>query len=167
MWAGSRRKPVLYIADTLIEPLWEHTLRGGLTQGPFNKLDDFFDVRPLQEGQVYELAEGLQVKLLQTEHIPNKHSYSFVFNNHFFYSADMKFDRRLLERLVEEGIDTIFHDCQLETPGIVHASLEELMQLPESIQRITWLMHYGDTIEEYRDRTGLMRVVERYKQYDL
>lgn len=161
------RKPVLYIADTLIEPLWEHTLRGGLTQEPLVKLEDFFEVRPIEPNVQYELHPGLTVKLLQTKHIANKPSYSFLFNQRFFYSADMRFDPGLLQQLVDEGVTTIYHDCQLEAPGVVHASLEELLRLPEAIQRKTWLMHYGDAIEQYEGQTGYMRIVEQHKQYEI
>ncbi|WP_424765924.1 MBL fold metallo-hydrolase [Paenibacillus sp. sgz302251] len=162
-----KRKPVLFIADTLIEPLWEHTLRGGLTQDPLNRLEDFFEVRPLKENQPYELHPGLQVKLLQTKHIPGKRSYSLLFNDRFFYSADMRFDSQLLDVLVDQGVNTIFHDCQLESPGVVHASLEELLTLPASIQKRTWLMHYGDAMEEYEGLTGHMRFVQQHKRYEV
>ncbi|MBD2870078.1 MBL fold metallo-hydrolase [Paenibacillus arenilitoris] len=161
------RKPVLFIADTLIEPLWEQTLRGGLTQDPLNKLEHFFDVRPIAEGVETELHPGLKVKLLQTKHIPNKRSYSFLFNGCFFYSADMKFDRELLLRLADEGVKAIYHDCQLEAPGAVHATLDELLTLPENVQKITWLMHYGDAMEQYAGRTGHLRIVEPRKRYDI
>ncbi|MNZ65446.1 ribonuclease Z [compost metagenome] len=161
------RKPVLYIADTLVEPLWEHTLRGGLSQGTMDRLEHFFEVRPIQPDVEVELYPGLKVKLIQTQHIPNKASYSFIFNERFFYSADMRFNSALLEQLVEQGISTIFHDCQLETPGVVHASLEELLTLPESVQSKVWLMHYGDAIDQYAGRTGLMRIVEPHKRYEL
>lgn len=161
------RKPVLFIAETLIEPLWEHTLRGGLTQEPLNKLDDFFDVRPLEANKEIELHPGVIVELVQTKHILNKPSYSFLFNRRFFYSADMRFDGALLRKLVDQGVSTIYHDCQLEAPGIVHASLEELLTLPEDIQRKTWLMHYGDAIEQYEGRTGHMRIVEQYTSYEV
>jgi ribonuclease BN (tRNA processing enzyme) len=159
------RKPVLFIAESLIEPLWENTLRGGLTQEPLDKLEHFFEVRPLKPNIEIELHPGLTVKLIQTKHIPNKPSYSFLFNNSFFYSADMRFDPLLLQQLVDEGITTIYHDCQLEAPGVVHASLEELLSLPEEIQRKTWLMHYGDAIEQFEGRTGHMRIVEQHRQY--
>ncbi|RCW46601.1 MBL fold metallo-hydrolase [Paenibacillus prosopidis] len=161
------RKPVLFIAETLIEPLWEHTLRGGLTQEPLNKLDDFFDVRPLEANKEIELHPGLIIELVQTKHILNKPSYSFLFNRRFFYSADMRFDGGLLRKLVDQGVSTIYHDCQLESPGVVHASLEELLTLPEDIQRKTWLMHYGDAIEQYEGRTGHMRIVEQYASYEV
>lgn len=160
-------KPVLYIAEQLIQPLWDNTLRGGLSQDPLNKLDDFFDVRPLEVNKEIELFPGLTVKLMQTVHIPNKSSFSFLFNQRFFYTADMCFDRKLLTELIENGIETIYHDCQLESPGVVHASLEELLTLPEAIQQKVWLMHYGDAIEQYEGKTGHMKIVEQHKRYEV
>ncbi|WP_284239200.1 MBL fold metallo-hydrolase [Paenibacillus glycanilyticus] len=161
------KKPVLFIADTLVEPLWEQTLRGGLTQDPLNSLADFFDVRPIQEGEIYELHPGLNVKLIRTEHIEGKLSYSFLFNNTFFYSADMKFNGALLHSLIAEGVTTIFHDCQLITPGVVHACLDELLTLPEEIQEKIWLMHYNDNMEEYTGHTGKMRFVQQLAIYPI
>lgn len=161
------RKPVLYIADTLVEPLWQHTLRGGLTQDHLNSLDDFFEVRRLEEGQETKLSEGLTVMPIRTKHIVNKPSYSFLFNRRFFYSADMRFDGELLRSLVDQGVTTIFHDCQLESPAVVHAGLNQLLTLPEDIQKLTWLMHYGDTIDQYIGQTGSMRIVEQLKRYEV
>jgi ribonuclease BN (tRNA processing enzyme) len=161
------RRPVLYLAESLVEPLWENTLRGGLTQESLNRLDHYFEVRPLALNDNIELHPGITVRLLQTKHIQNKPSYSFIFNNRFFYSADMRYDPSLLQQLVEEGVTTIYHDCQLEAPGIVHASLEELLELPQAIQMKTWLMHYGDAIEQYEGRTGHMRIVKQHKKYEI
>lgn len=159
------RKPVLYIAEQLVEPIWETTLRGGLTQGPLNALSDFFEVRPLAPGIQHELAPGLSVELIQTKHIEGKASFSFRFNRKWFYSADMKFDQKLLEALIEDGVETIYHDCQLEPPGVVHASLDELLTLPEEIQKRVWLMHYGDALDQFRGKTGAMTIVEQRKTY--
>lgn len=36
-----KRKPVLYLAQQLIKPLWENTLRGGLTQESLSRLEHF------------------------------------------------------------------------------------------------------------------------------
>lgn len=161
------KKPVLYIADTLVEPLWEQTLRGGLTQEPLTALNDFFDVRPIKEGEVFEIHPGLTVKLIRTDHIAGKLSYSFLFNGTFFYSADMKFNGALLGDLIEDGVTTIFHDCQLISPGVVHASLDELLTLPADIQEKVWLMHYNDNMEEFIGHTGLMRFVEQLTVYNI
>ena len=162
-----QRKPMLYIADVLVEPLWEQTLRGGLTQGELNSLSDFFEVKPLKAGVAYELAEGLSVELMQTKHIEGKASFSFLFNKRFFYSADMRFDGKLLQDLVESGVETVYHDCQLESPGVVHASLDELLTLPEKVQEKTWLMHYGDAMEQYVGKTGRMRFVRQQVSYNV
>ncbi len=162
-----QRKPILYIAQSLVEPLWEQTLRGGLTQEPLVELEHFFDVRPLAPGIDHELYPGLTVKLMETKHIPNKPSYSFLFNGSFFYTADMRFDPMLLQQLIDNGVSTIYHDCQLEAPGVVHASLDELLTLPDFIQQKTWLMHYGDAIEQYVGHTGNMRIVEQHKTYTI
>jgi glyoxylase-like metal-dependent hydrolase (beta-lactamase superfamily II) len=159
-------KPALYVADTLAGPLWEHSLRGGLEQDGFASLEDYFDVRPLVPGEPRELLPGLTAELLATPHIPNRPSYSVLFNGCFFYSADMVFDPDLLRRLVRErGVETIFHDCQLFAPGSVHACLPELLTLPESLQERIYLMHYGDDQPDYIGRTGKMQFAVQNKIY--
>ncbi|RKP55628.1 MBL fold metallo-hydrolase [Cohnella endophytica] len=161
------RKPILYIADTLIDTLWEHSLRGGLQQDPADTLSDYFDVRPLAADTTHELLPGLSVELMLTPHIPNKPSYSLLFNDTFFYSADMVFDPDLLHSLVHDrGVQALFHDCQLHPPGVVHASLPQLLTLPLPIQERTFLMHYGDDQPEFVGRTGAMRFVEQHRVYE-
>jgi len=158
-----RKKPVLYIAESLIEPLWSKSLQGGLTQGELDRIDCFFEVVPLQPNEDIQLAKDLTVRLIKTDHIPGKDSFSFVFNHHFFYSADMIFNPDLLLELEAAGVHTFYHDCQLESPGAVHASLEQLLTLPAELQRKIKLMHYGDTIGNYIGKTGEMTIVEQGK----
>jgi len=157
------RKPTLYIAESLIEPLWNHSLRGGLVQGELDSIECFFHVVPLQPGIDIKLATDLKIKLIQTEHIKNKDSYSFIINDTFFYSADMTFNPKLLHELHNAGVQTIYHDCQLEGPGYVHTTLDELLSLPLELQRKIKLMHYGDTIGNYIGKTGAMEIVEQGK----
>ncbi|MFD2116188.1 MBL fold metallo-hydrolase [Paenibacillus yanchengensis] len=161
----TNRKPKLYIASDLVEPLWEHTLRGSMTQQEHHKLEHYFDVHPLIANEPTEIVPGFTVTAMQTLHIPGKSSYSFIINDHFFYSADMQFNAPLLTQLHEQGVQTIFHDCQLEEPSPVHASLNELLTLPEEIQRKVWLMHYGDSMDDFRGNTGLMQIVEQGTRY--
>ena len=40
--------------------------------------------------------------------------------------ADTRFDQALFEQLPMDGVDTIFHDCQLYEPGVVHPAYSEL-----------------------------------------
>ncbi|OUM96495.1 MAG: MBL fold metallo-hydrolase [Thermobacillus sp. ZCTH02-B1] len=159
--------PVLYVPDALAEPLWDHSLRGGLEQERWRKLDDYFDVRRLREGVPTTLHDGLTVRLIRTEHIPGKRSYSLLFNECFFYTADMKFNPGLVTDLVRNRGCVVFHDCQFTSPGEVHASLDELLTLPEDVQENIWLMHYADNRELYEGRTGRMRFVEQHVRYTI
>ena len=164
----SPRRPTLFVSELLAEPLWEQSLKGGMCSEAdgFTSLDSFFDVVLYKEGEPFHVHDRLRFEAVRTEHIALKPSFSFIINDHFFYSADMKFDRALLEHVVyERGCDVIFHDCQLAEPGLVHAALGELLTLPEDIQRRTFLMHYPDEMEEYRGRTGHMTIAEKHKTY--
>lgn len=163
-------KPVLYVPDILVDELWEQSMKAGMCSEAdgLTTLDDYFDVVPYTEGVPFQVHDKLRFEAIRTEHIPMKPSFSFIINDHFFYSADMKFSPELLERLVyERGCDVIFHDCQIPEPGLVHATLAELLTLPEDIQRCVYLMHYSDNIEDYRGRTGHMTIVEQHKVYSL
>ncbi|RAP76907.1 ribonuclease Z [Paenibacillus montanisoli] len=160
-----KRKLTLYIHESLVRSLWESSLKGGLLQDECASLEDYFDVRPLQTGVKTELLPGFAVEAIRTEHIPNKLSYSFLINDTFFYSADMRFNPELLDRLVKNGVQTIFHDCQLKPPGAVHTTLDELLSLPQSVQEHVWLMHYDDSKAAYEGKTGVMRFVEQHKRY--
>ncbi|MBJ6363241.1 ribonuclease Z [Paenibacillus sp. MAHUQ-46] len=162
-----QRKPLLYVPEVLAVPLWENALKGGLSQDEGHTLEDYFDVRLMEEGHEYELAPGLCVEIIETPHIPNKASFSLYLNRHLFYSADMRFNPELLHSLVDQrGCDTILHDCQFINPGAVHACLDDLVTLPEFIQQRLWLMHYADNQPEYIGKTGQMRFIEQQRLYD-
>ncbi|GGG09581.1 MBL fold metallo-hydrolase [Paenibacillus abyssi] len=162
------RKPLLYVPSKVITPLWENTLKGGLTQDQWPSIDDFFDVVLLEEHVPVMITPQLKVEIIETPHIPNKPSYSLYINDRFFYSADMQFHPQLLHQLVEErGCRTIFHDCQFQSPGVVHACLKELLTLPDELQKLVWLMHYADDQEQFKGKTGYMRFVEQHKIYEV
>lgn len=160
----------LFIADSLVDQLWENTLKAGLLneKDGYSALEHYFDVRPLKAKERYAITDHLSVELIQTEHVPGKLSYSVFINNHIFYSSDMVFNRQLLEHVVyERGCAYIFHDCQLEGEGRVHATLSELLTLPEDLQSRIYLMHYSDTMPSYIGKTGLMTFIEQHRTYEL
>ncbi|REE70679.1 ribonuclease BN (tRNA processing enzyme) [Paenibacillus taihuensis] len=162
-----KRKPLLFIPESLVTPLWESSLKGGLLQDECGTLDEYFDVRPIVPGVKNELLPGLAVEPIQTDHIPNKISFSYYINESFFYSADMKFNPELLHQLVDRGCKTIFHDCQLRPPGVVHTTLDELSSLPDHIKERIWLMHYEDVKPDYEDKAGIMSFVEQHVRYTI
>lgn len=164
-----RRKLTLYLPSAIVRPLWENALKGALEDRSSNcdSLDCYFDVRPLDPGVPVAVHEGLTVELIPTKHIPNKPSFSVLLNDIVFYTSDMTFDPDLLARLVETGrCKHILHDCQLVGPGTVHATLDELLTLPESLQERIWLMHYNDNRDDFLGKTGKMRFIEQQVPYD-
>lgn len=158
----------LFLPESIVTPLWEHSLRGGLeniAEG-ISSLHDYFEVIALPDGR-HELLPGLTAELIQTEHIMEKPSYSLLLNDKVYYSADAKFNYELLVDLVDRrGVEVIMHDCLLSGPGIVHASLDELFTLPEHVQKKVLLMHYNDNMPQYIGQTGPMRFAEQSKIYE-
>ncbi|WP_138494462.1 MBL fold metallo-hydrolase [Paenibacillus pinistramenti] len=162
------KRPVLYIADTLVQRLWENTLKGAMGEDGVDGLEAFFEVRPLQEGQPYELFKGLTVELFRTPHMPGKNSYSLLLNGDIFYSADMTFQPELLRKLVDErGVRRIFHECQLTGKGEVHTTLDELKSLPQPIKSMISLMHYGDHFAEFEGKTDGMDFLKQHTAYEI
>ncbi|MBU5674688.1 MBL fold metallo-hydrolase [Paenibacillus brevis] len=165
---GAGRKPVLYVAEALAGPLWDHTLKGGLGQDGITCLEDAFDVRLLKEGVPCQIAEGLKVELIRTPHIPGKTSFSLYINEEIFYSADMVFQPELLQQLADErGCRKILHEVQLTGPGEVHTTLSELLSLPQKLRAMISLMHYGDEMESFIGQTGEMDFLRQHKLYTL
>jgi hydroxyacylglutathione hydrolase len=163
-----KKKPVLFIPSALRDPLWDHSLKGGLDNPAehINSLDDYFQVHEISEGVRYEIVAGLTLETFATKHIIGKPSYALLFNDHFFYSADTCFDRKLLESLFyQRKCNTIFHDCQLWNPETVHATLDDLLTLPIEMQKIIFLMHYGDNMEHYIDKIGHMTFALKHVLY--
>ncbi|MFS1513361.1 MBL fold metallo-hydrolase [Chengkuizengella sp. SCS-71B] len=161
-------KPKLFICSKLLPILWENSLKAGLSDGQGNKLEDFFEVIPIIENENIIITPSLNIEMIQTKHFPNKLSYSLFINNDIFYSADMQFDPDLLAYIHKErNCKTILHDCNLEEPGKVevHASLSQLLTLPEEIQDKILLMHYGDNMESFVGKTGKMSFIEQQKKY--
>lgn len=162
------RKPVLYIADRLVTPLWENTLKGGLSQEGIASLEDAFEVRTLSEGKQHRLSPSLSIEIIQTPHIPGKASYSLYINEEIFYSADKTFQPDLLDRLVKERhCRKILHEVQLTGEGVVHTTLDELLSLPPELRRKIMLMHYGDEMESFIGRTAEMEFVRQHEIYTL
>ncbi|WP_243734868.1 MBL fold metallo-hydrolase [Paenibacillus turpanensis] len=162
------QKPVLFITKPLAEQLWQYTLRGGM-ENPAEQLfslDDFFEIRYLEEGVAAELYPGLTAELIRTEHIVGKLSYSILFNSKLFYSSDTLFNPELLLHMYEaRGCKYILHDCQLYDPPAVHCTLSQLLTLPEELQQIIWLYHYGDVKDQFIGKTGAMRFMEQRVPY--
>jgi hypothetical protein len=162
-------KMKLFVPCKVVDSLWNQSLKGGLEnkQEGFFGLEDYFELIILDEAVPTEIHPGFTLELIRSQHIPEKPSYSILFNEMLFYSSDAKFNYPLLVGLHEERhCRYILHDCQLSPPGIVHACLNELLTLPDSIQSKVMLMHYDDPIHEFTGKTGKMTFMEQHRIYD-
>nr|7U2S_A Chain A, Apyc1 [Paenibacillus xerothermodurans]7U2S_B Chain B, Apyc1 [Paenibacillus xerothermodurans] len=158
----------LFVPAALVNPLWDHSLRGGLENKAegLEQLADYFDVVALEEAVVHEIHPGLTVELVRSQHIAGKASYSLLLNNLLFYSSDARFNYAQLVELSTSGrCKYILHDCQLAEPAAVHATLNELLTLPEAVQEMIMLMHYDDEMEQFIGKSGKMSFMQQHKTY--
>ncbi len=167
-----RQKPHIWITEVYQHLLWDMSLRGGCS---FN---DVVEGRDLTFGDHWEIhrpdwLEGypretygfkvgsLQFKAMRTKHIPadarnwsdSSWSTGLVVDDRILFSGDTRFDPQLVTDYCSRfNIEYIFHDCQFFPPGGVHASIDELKDLPASIKSKMILMHYGDDWERNEEK---------------
>jgi hypothetical protein len=91
-----------------------------------------------------------------------------VIDGRVLFTSDSRYDPEMLLDMEKRfKIEAIFHDCQAFKGG-VHASLEELSELPPEIRAKTRLMHYGDETEKLREKAaqlGFAGLAEEWATY--
>lgn len=150
-----KQKPHLYIHEGLVNGLWE-TVKQGLhytTKGK-KELKDYFVIHSLKENEEFKI-EGIPFQFIQTNHVPDMLSFGVLSSERFYFSADSNVDLDFLNK-IHSKIDTIFHDCHLWDLKIdSHASLEDILSLPEEIKKKVVLMHYHDGYANFFKRKTL------------
>ncbi|MNM30930.1 ribonuclease Z [compost metagenome] len=136
----SKKKPNLYVPESILDDLW-NVIKIGLDRNKY--LNDYFDVFPLYEHDSFYI-EGQNFKPIKTNHVSYLDSYGLLAKNQFYFSGDSNVDKTFLTKINDE-VKTIFHDCHLWDLYISsHASLEDIKALPEEIKEKIVLMHYHD-----------------------
>ncbi|MCB1691534.1 MAG: MBL fold metallo-hydrolase [Pseudomonadales bacterium] len=160
------RKPTMIINEEYEEILWDQSLRGGSERSEMSPLtfaDLWQIIRPERlEGAPRETWHArlgdIDIKMPRTMHFPDtskswadsQWSCGVILDDRVLFTSDTRFDRDLLETFDDVyDFDVIFHDCQLFRGG-VHASLDELVTLPDRLKAKTMLMHYGDEWQKFR-----------------
>jgi len=184
---GFKQKSHIVITDKLKRILWSMSLRGGASyneshDGKPLEFEDFWDVvTPTRvPGGKRELCEArvgeLEVRLFRTKHIPDSvpdwrdsfPSYGVILDRRVLFTSDSRHDPDWVAALdAEYHFEAVFHDCQLFTGG-VHASLDELADLPPGLRAKTYLVHYGDKVEDFAARIrelGFAGIAEQWKTY--
>jgi ribonuclease BN (tRNA processing enzyme) len=166
-----KRKPTMVINETYQHILWDMSLRGGAAYNEEEasimlSFGDFFDIiRPHwvtdfpRETFIVEV-EKLNIKMMRTKHVPDSSSdwmssfwsCGIIIDDRIMFTSDTRFDFDLIDYFEKQfRFEAIFHDCQFFTGG-VHASLEELNQLPAEYKTKIYLSHYGDNWEDFVDK---------------
>lgn len=182
------KKANMIINEVFEDILWNHSLRGGCAYSEVRNgkplgFEDFWNcLRPVllenmpRETWQYQLGT-LDVKMPRTKHIPDSAegwwdsfwSCGVILDDRVFFTSDTRYDPSLVmdfDRLYD--FELIFHDCQFFTGG-VHASLDELNQLPAHIKAKTMLMHYSEAWRSKREevrRMGFLGFVEQSHTYE-
>jgi ribonuclease BN (tRNA processing enzyme) len=152
-FSGERKRPLLFGEHTLLNRLWNSSLKGGLEclRQKRMELSDYFDCHAVTEAAPFDW-EGLRFTPVKMLHVVgdqcSHHSYGLIIENcgtagsTLFISTDALFQPELLQRIAERA-DVIFHDCETSLhQSNVHAHYDQLRTLPDDIRRKTWLYHY-------------------------
>ncbi len=184
-----RQKPRIFITEVYQHLLWDMSLRGG------SSFNDIVDARDLTFGdhwsiirpswlpgfprETYSFEIGsMNIKPMRTKHIPgnaeswNDSSWStgMVIDDRILFTGDTRYDPELIldfDKLY--NFEYIFQDCQFFPPGGVHASIEELKELPAHIRAKMILMHYGDDWEKNAEKVinlGFHSLAQQWVYYD-
>ena len=167
----TRQKPNILITETYQHLLWEMSLRGGVgyneeVAGDMLAFQDMWNIirpQPMTEfsRETYDGNIGnINIKFMRTMHIPDTShdwrasfwSTGVIINDKVFFTSDTRYDYDLIMEYDNKyNFECIFHDCQFFSGG-VHASLEELKQLPPEIKKKTYLVHVGDNWQDFTDK---------------
>lgn len=163
----------IYITKKFRKNLWNYSLRGGAEgnenhKGHQLKFNDMWNaITPEKikgsERDSWEFSIGdLKINFFRTMHTPDNSkswrdsawSTGLVIDEKILFTSDTRYDPSLIDFVMKNwNIETIFHDCQFFDGG-VHASLNELENLPEEIKEMTYLMHYGDNWKDFEDKVA-------------
>jgi ribonuclease BN (tRNA processing enzyme) len=144
-------KPNLFVAEAMVDDLWNKTLAGGLRTLPNTEasIDTYFNVHVIKQHEGFTW-HSIHFKLVQTVHYYSDYelmpSFGFFFtynNTRVFYTSDTQSAPEQLITFYKEA-DIIFHDCETsENKSGVHAHYSDLVQLPANIKKKMWLYHYN------------------------
>ncbi|MBV9866414.1 MAG: MBL fold metallo-hydrolase [Abitibacteriaceae bacterium] len=177
-----QQRPKIIITEHYQDLLWEKSLKGGCEYNETGLLrfsDLMEPIRPLwvnsQPREKYKVSIGdMELVIFRTKHIPGNvalweqafWSTGLMIDGRVLFTADTRFDEKLFADLNMSGVEAIFHDCQLFSPGVVHASYEELMTLSPDLKSKIHLTHYGDSFEKFNPSAdGFQGFAEPWKLY--
>lgn len=191
-WAFESRflhqhRPKLVSTESILRRLWKFSLRGGMefveeTPGDATPqtLDDYYECLPIKQNEWFTLEGGdpLQICVHPCYHVLGMESYSLEISSKpnaveksIYFTSDVKFNHdRILTAL--QSCQVVLHDCQLFDSGEenrfgVHASYNQLYNLPPNIRKRIWLYHFGDTPLPDAQSDGFQGFIEQFQSFTL
>lgn len=143
-------KPLLFIDESLVGPIWDNCLKAGMELLDFGngRLEDLFTVFSIPVGGAFEWG-GATFATIPAVHLTGgadqMMSYGLLIDSYgtkTYFTADVQFSPENLGP-VYDAADRIFHDCETNpnrTGG--HSHVDDLVTLPEAVRRKMWLYHY-------------------------
>lgn len=176
------RKAKCIITPQFEHVLWEHSLKGGSQINELGLLKFRDLIEPIepewvknQPRETYQINVAcIHLTIFRTIHTPGDVSQwekafwstGFIVDGQILFSGDTRFDPTLFTDLDISKIETIYHDCQLFNPGIVHAAYDELKTLPKCIKARMYLFHYGDSFETIdSEKDGFLGFTKAFTPY--
>lgn len=161
------KKLRLIVPKPIVGRIWDQVLKGTI-ENPADGLcclEDYFQVEAPKEGEVFTLA-GEKARWMRTNHVKGKFSCGLVLGERLFYTSDMVCDLPLVTAMLESGVQTVFHDCQLKNAQ-VHSDFETLLQYPQEVQSRMYLMHHGLKDESQAPASGGMRFLYQHREMEV
>ena len=167
-------KPTIYAHPSILNIIWDHTLKGGLStiQRVKTDLNFFFDIVKADQEGIFEW-NGIKMQTVQSVHIMNNYEYMPSFglifkanDTNVFITTDTQFAPHQLYDLYRHA-DVIYQDCEtLENPSGVHANYKELLTLDGSIKSKMWLYHYNSTVLPDAKADGFLGFVKKGQVFE-
>ena len=168
--------PKLYMVGSLMEELWDTSLKGGLqsVEGKVMHLTNYFNCIPVA-GNTNFAWEDFICTPVQAIHVMSgfifKESYGLLLANSktgktTFVTTDTQFSPYQL-RVFYDKADQIFHDTEtLPYKSHVHAHYQDLKTLSAITKSKIWMYHYGDKIPTWKE-DGFCGFVEKGQTFEL
>lgn len=170
-------KTDLYSPKPVLKNLWKYhlacmleTLEGLRLKKNQDQatIDDFFYTHFIGKNKSFSLDGGdMKYKPIQTIHVVNGSvfmdsyglSFETVKNKKVLLTGDTQFAPYQLTASYNSA-DIIVQDCETSPfKSGIHAHIDDLITLPESIKEKMYLIHYGDNIDELSAKTKMFKGV--------
>jgi ribonuclease BN (tRNA processing enzyme) len=154
------RRPPLFIAEELADPLWRQVLSGTMGQlaGSARTMADYFTVVPMLPGEPHTVGP-LRVMIHPVLHVPNAPAYGIRIDHGAARAAFTCDTVAPVNPWFYDGAAVVFHDCSFNPvyPGTVHSHFDQILKYPEEYRRKTSLVHFDDSVCQ-RDSSWRMAV---------